>query len=106
MLVVGLGLALAGLYVYRAAAIEALIANALTARGVSVGGLSVTRVGLEELRIADLSLGTNGELRVRALRVSYQELLSKVGDGGFQAARSISFSPSLNLTPSPLCQHH
>ena len=30
------------------------------------------------------------------------ELLSKVGDGGFQAARSISFSPSLNLTPSTI----
>ena len=36
--------------------------------------------------------------------VSHQhlELLSKVGDGGFQAARSISFSPSLNLTPSTI----
>ena len=31
-----------------------------------------------------------------------EELLSKVGDGGFQAARSISFSPSLNLTPSTI----
>ena len=31
-----------------------------------------------------------------------KELLSKVGDGGFQAARSISFSPSLNLTPSTI----
>ena len=30
------------------------------------------------------------------------ELLSKVGDGCFQAARSISFSPSLNLTPSTI----
>ena len=30
------------------------------------------------------------------------ELLSKVGDGGFQAARSIGFSPSLNLTPSTI----
>ena len=33
---------------------------------------------------------------------SCSELLSKVGDGGFQAARSISFSPSLNLTPSTI----
>ena len=33
---------------------------------------------------------------------SVVELLSKVGDGGFQAARSISFSPSLNLTPSTI----
>ena len=33
---------------------------------------------------------------------SSYELLSKVGDGGFQAARSISFSPSLNLTPSTI----
>ena len=32
----------------------------------------------------------------------HHELLSKVGDGGFQAARSISFSPSLNLTPSTI----
>ena len=34
--------------------------------------------------------------------VNGPELLSKVGDGGFQAARSISFSPSLNLTPSTI----
>ena len=38
----------------------------------------------------------------KAKTVSTQELLSKVGDGGFQAARSISFSPSLNLTPSTI----
>jgi len=71
-LVVGLGLALAGLTIFRAAAVEALIANALAARGVTVGGLSVTRVGLEELHIADLSLGANGELRARALRIGYR----------------------------------
>ena len=41
--VVGLGLALAALFVFRAAAVEALIANALAARGIAVGGLSVTR---------------------------------------------------------------
>ena len=35
-------------------------------------------------------------------RARAAELLSKVGDGGFQAARSISFSPSLNLTPSTI----
>ncbi len=72
LLVVGLGSALAGLYLFRDAAIEALIANALAARGVVVGGLSVTRVGLDELRIADLRLGANGELRIHSLRVSYQ----------------------------------
>ena len=37
-----------------------------------------------------------------SLRAFLRELLSKVGDGGFQAARSISFSPSLNLTPSTI----
>jgi len=72
LLVVGLGLALAGLYVYRAAAIEALLANLLAARGVALGGLSVTRVGLDELRIADLSLGANGELSVHSLRIGYR----------------------------------
>ena len=36
------------------------------------------------------------------LQMQVPELLSKVGDGGFQAARSISFSPSLNLTPSTI----
>ena len=71
-LVAGLGLALAGLYLFRTAAIEALIANALTARGVAVGGLSVTRVGLDGIRIADLSLGANGELRARSLRIGYR----------------------------------
>ena len=70
--VVGLGLALAALFVFRAAAVETLIANALAARGIAVGGLSVTRVGLEELHIAELSLGANGELRVRALRIGYR----------------------------------
>ena len=41
---------------------------------------------------------------VEAMRIDAEvdELLSKVGDGGFQAARSISFSPSLNLTPSTI----
>ena len=38
---------------------------------------------------------------VRSIGID-RELLSKVGDGGFQAARSISFSPSLNLTPSTI----
>ena len=72
VLVAGLAFALGGLYVFRAAAIEALIANSLTARGVAVGGLAVTQVGLEELRIADLSLGANGELQARALRIGYR----------------------------------
>ncbi len=71
-LILGLGLALAGLYGFRAAAVEALIANALATRGVAVGGLSVTRVGLDEVRIAELSLGANAELRARALRIGYR----------------------------------
>ena len=51
---------------------------------------------------------TLNEVSVPALGVEERsdeaprELLSKVGDGGFQAARSISFSPSLNLTPSTI----
>ncbi|MCH7794867.1 MAG: YdbH domain-containing protein [Proteobacteria bacterium] len=71
-LILGLGLALAALYVFRAAAVEALIANALATRGVAVGGLSVTRVGLDQIRIAELSLGAHDELRVRALRIGYR----------------------------------
>jgi len=70
--ILGLGLALAGLYVFRAALVEVWLADALTARGVTVGGLAVTRVGLEELHIADLSLGADGELRVRSLRLAFQ----------------------------------
>ncbi len=71
-LVAGLGFALAALFVFRAAAIEALIADTLATRGVALGGLSVTEVGLNELRIADLGLGANGELSVRALRIGYR----------------------------------
>ena len=41
-------------------------------------------------------------LRYQTDLTDAEELLSKVGDGGFQAARSISFSPSLNLTPSTI----
>ena len=44
----------------------------------------------------------NNLAQLYRLQGRYEELLSKVGDGGFQAARSISFSPSLNLTPSTI----
>ena len=41
-------------------------------------------------------------VEVTYIQACCPELLSKVGDGSFQAARSISFSPSLNLTPSTI----
>ena len=71
-LVAGLGFALAALFVFRTTAIEALIVNALIERGVAVAGLSVTRLGMEDIHIADLRLGETDELSVRSLRVYYQ----------------------------------
>ena len=68
----GLGLGLAALFVFRTTAVEALIVNALTERGVAVAGLSVTRLGMEDIHIADLRLGETDELNVRSLRVYYQ----------------------------------
>ena len=70
--ILGLGFALAALFVFRTAALEAVIANALTTRGVAVGGLSVTTLGLDEIRIANLRLGADDELRARALRIGFQ----------------------------------
>jgi len=71
-LIFGLGLSLAAVVVFRATLVEMLIADRLAAQGVPLGGLTVTRVDLNALHIADLSLGANGELTARALRIAYQ----------------------------------
>ncbi len=101
-LILGLGLALAALYGFRAAAVEALIANALATRGVAVGGLSVTRVGLDEIRIADLSLGANGELRARALRIGFRPTALLRGEIETVDAESLVLRLDLRGTAPPL----
>jgi hypothetical protein len=101
-MVVGLGIALAGLYLFRAAAVEALIVNELATRGVAVGGLSVTRVGLDELHIADLSLGTNGELRARALQLFYEPAALLRGEIETVAVAGLILRLDLTGTAPPL----
>ncbi len=101
-LILGLGLALAALYGFRAAAVEALIANALATRGVAVGGLSVTRVGLDEVRIAELSLGADGELRARALRIGYRPAALLRGEIESVAAEGLVLRLDLRGTAPPL----
>ena len=101
-LILGLGLVLAALYGFRAAAVEALIANALATRGVAVGGLSVTRVGLDEIRIADLSLGATGELRARALRIGYRPSALLRGEIESVAVEGLVLRLDLRGTAPPL----
>jgi len=101
-LVAGLGFALAGLYLFRAAAVEALIVSELAARGVPLGSLSVTRVGLDELRIADLSLGANGELRARALHLSYEPAALLRGEIETVAVAGLILRLDLTGTAPPL----
>ena len=101
-LILGLGLVLAALYGFRAAAVEALIANALATRGVAVGGLSVTRVGLDEIRIAELSLGATGELRARALRIGYRPSALLRGEIESVVAEGLVLRLDLRGTAPPL----
>ncbi len=67
-----LGLALAALFVFRTAVVEMAIADRLAARGVVVGALEVSEIGLREIRIAGLRLGAQDELAAREVRIAYE----------------------------------
>ncbi|MEE8499129.1 MAG: hypothetical protein V3S27_01050, partial [Kiloniellales bacterium] len=71
-LVLIVGLALAALVFLRTAVVEAVLKDQLAARGIVVGGISVTEVGLGEMRIEGLRLGARDELAARELRIAYE----------------------------------
>ena len=81
--------------------------GSVTTLGLRFGPIAYSTdvVALDEAAFAALEgveIWIVAALRTKPHPTHAHELLSKVGDGGFQAARSISFSPSLNLTPSTI----
>ena len=67
-----LGLAFAALFVFRTAVVELAVAGRLSAQGIVVGAIDVTEIGLGEMRIEGLRLGTRDELAARELRIAYE----------------------------------
>ena len=57
--------------VFRAPLLEAVLREALAARGLPAARLTVEQVDWRQLTIADLALGTQGELKVRSAAIGY-----------------------------------
>ena len=74
VLVIGLAtaiVAVAGLIVFRIAALEALVTTMMRAKGVPAPRLSVVELGWNGSRIDDIRLGQAGEVTVRSLRLDF-----------------------------------
>ena len=98
----GLGLLLAGLFVFRATLVEALLADALATQGVEVRALSVAEVGLDEIHIADLRLGAGGELDVRSLRIAFEPAALLRGEIAHVTAEGLVLHLDLSGAAPPL----
>ncbi len=98
-LVIGLTTALvavAGLFVFRIAVLEALLTTAMRAKGVPAPQLSVVELSWGSNRIDDIRFGQAGEVTVRSLRLDFTP--SGLLVGRLERVAIDGLSVTLNLT--------